>query len=142
METKITDFFKFCFTKQLRYAIYDLETCCSYLGSIKHTYTWLSYLSQLVHFFFFFFFLLWILRFYTRFKMCRTPVLLKNYLFHNFLNRSNIATLSHFSNQKLFKCIIHLSLFMHTLQNNTILSKSDIFLNKEKALYNDGTPDH
>ena len=56
METKITDFFKFCFTKQLRYATYDLETCCSYLGSIKHTYTWLSYLSQLVHFFFIFFF--------------------------------------------------------------------------------------
>ena len=28
----------FCLTKQLRYATYGLETCCSYLGSIKHTY--------------------------------------------------------------------------------------------------------
>ena len=27
----------FCLTKQLRYATYGLETCCSYLGSIKHT---------------------------------------------------------------------------------------------------------
>ena len=38
MEGKISDFFKFCFTKQLRYATYDLETYCSYLDSIKHTY--------------------------------------------------------------------------------------------------------
>ena len=28
----------FCLTKQLHYATYGLETCCSYLGSIKHTY--------------------------------------------------------------------------------------------------------
>ena len=33
----------FCLTKQLRYATYGLEICCSYLGSIKHTYiSWLS----------------------------------------------------------------------------------------------------
>ena len=25
-------------TKQLRYATYGFETCCSYLGSIKHSY--------------------------------------------------------------------------------------------------------
>ena len=35
---KLVIFFKFCFTKQLRYAPYDLETRCSHLGSIKHTY--------------------------------------------------------------------------------------------------------
>ena len=55
METKITDFFKFCFTKQLRYATYDLETCYSNLGSIKHTYTWLSYFHISVSAFFFLF---------------------------------------------------------------------------------------
>ena len=40
LESKISDlsFFLFCLTKQLRYATYGLETCCSYLGSIyKHT---------------------------------------------------------------------------------------------------------
>ena len=41
MESKISDFFQFCLTKQWRYATYDLETCCSYLGTIKHTYTFL-----------------------------------------------------------------------------------------------------
>ena len=35
--------------------------------------------------------ILWILRFYTWCKMLRTPVLLKNYSFHNFLNRSKFA---------------------------------------------------
>ena len=35
---KISDLFLFCLTKQLRYATYGLETCCSYLGPIKHTY--------------------------------------------------------------------------------------------------------
>ena len=39
LESKISDlFFIFCLTKQLRYAADGLETCCSYLGSIKHTY--------------------------------------------------------------------------------------------------------
>ena len=37
--SKIIDLllFLFCLTKQLRYATYGLEFCCSYL-SIKHTY--------------------------------------------------------------------------------------------------------
>ena len=35
-------------------------------------------------------------------------------------------TFSHFFNQKLFIICIHLSLFMHTVQNNTILSSSSI----------------
>ena len=40
LENKISDliFFLFCLTKQLRYTTYGLEICCSYLGSIKHTY--------------------------------------------------------------------------------------------------------
>ena len=40
LESKISDllFFLFCLTKQLRYATYGLENCCSCLGSIKHTY--------------------------------------------------------------------------------------------------------
>ena len=38
--SKISDllFFLFCFTKQLCYPTYTLETCCSYLGCIKHTF--------------------------------------------------------------------------------------------------------
>ena len=31
-------FLLFCLARQLRYATYGLETCSSYLGSIKHTY--------------------------------------------------------------------------------------------------------
>ena len=42
----------------------------------------------------------WILRFYTRCKMHITPVLLKNYSFHNFLNRSNFAFICCFSKKK------------------------------------------
>ena len=38
MESKISDFFKLSFTKKLSYATYGLETYCSNLGSIKHTY--------------------------------------------------------------------------------------------------------
>ena len=40
LESKISDlsFFLFYLTKQLRYAIYSLESCYSYLGPIKHTY--------------------------------------------------------------------------------------------------------
>ena len=38
MESKISDIFLFCLTKQLGYATYGLETCCSKKGSIKHTY--------------------------------------------------------------------------------------------------------
>ena len=63
MESKISDFFfKFCFTKQLRYATYDLEACCLYLGFIKHTYIFLvklfAHRSQ-CSFFPFFFVLSW-----------------------------------------------------------------------------------
>ena len=94
------------------------------------------------------------MRFYTRCKMHINPVLPKNYSFHDFLNRSNFAFVfsfqkkhslsltrntlflcfsfsdiitlfSHFFNEKLFICI-HLNLFMHTIQNNTILSSSNI----------------
>ena len=47
---KISDLFFFlllsCLTKQLRYATYGLETCCSYLGSIKHTY--ISMVKQII----------------------------------------------------------------------------------------------
>ena len=42
----------------------------------------------------------WVLRFYTRCKMHITPVLLKNYSFHNFLNRSNFAFICCFSKKK------------------------------------------
>ena len=49
----------FCLTKQLHYATYGLETCCSYIGSIKHTYismvkqtTSTSYVVQSFSFFF------------------------------------------------------------------------------------------
>ena len=38
MESKISDLL-FSLSKQLRNATTGLETCCSYLGSIKHTYT-------------------------------------------------------------------------------------------------------
>ena len=44
LESKISDlvFFLllllFCFTKQLCFTTYSLETCCSYLGSIKNTH--------------------------------------------------------------------------------------------------------
>ena len=43
LESKISDLLfllllLFCLTKQLYYATYSLETCCSYLDSIKHTY--------------------------------------------------------------------------------------------------------
>ena len=41
------------------------------------------------------------MHFYTRCKMHRTPVLLKNYSFHNFLNRSNFAFVCFFS-KKIF----------------------------------------
>ena len=60
--------------------------------------------------------ILWILRFYTWCKMHRTPVLLKNYSFHNFLNRSNFAFVCFFSKrnfvspQKIFMsclCLRH-----------------------------------
>ena len=51
----------FCLTRQLRYATYGLKTCCSYLGSINHTY--ISMVKQVistswvVHSFSFFFML-------------------------------------------------------------------------------------
>ena len=35
----LLSFFLFGLTKHLRHATYGLETCCSYLGSIKHTCT-------------------------------------------------------------------------------------------------------
>ena len=37
----------FCLIKQLRYATYGLETCCSYLDSIKHTY--ISMVNQITY---------------------------------------------------------------------------------------------
>ena len=43
-KAKLVIVFQFCLTKQWRYATYDLETCCSYLGTIKHILFWLSYL--------------------------------------------------------------------------------------------------
>ena len=58
--------------------------------------------------------ILWILRFYTWCKMLRTPVLLKNYSFHNFLNRSKFAFVcffkKKFSPQKMLMscfCLCH-----------------------------------
>ena len=66
--------------------------------------------------------------------MRRTPELLKNYSFHNFLNRSNSTTfLFTIFQPKFFICIIHLSLFMYAIQNNIILSKSGIVLVKVKS---------
>ena len=48
-ESKISDliFSLFCLTKQLRYTTYSLQNCCSYLGSIKHTY--ISTLKQTIY---------------------------------------------------------------------------------------------
>ena len=47
----------------------------------------------------------WTLRFYTRYKIYRTKVLLKNYSFHNFLNRSDFVFVclfsKNFSRQKM-----------------------------------------
>ena len=51
----------------------------------------------------------WVLRFCTRCKMHRTPVLLKHYSFHNFLNSSNFVFVcffskKNFSPQKCLSC--------------------------------------
>ena len=66
----------------------------------------------------------WFLPFYTRCKMHRTPVLLKNYSFYNFLNRSNFVFVCFFS-KKLFnlkKCLCHVFVYAMALTRTVRLT--------------------